>query len=191
MDYKENDNELIYLIREDNEEAFDMLFNKYKPLMIKFSNKYKYKYEMDDMLQECRLGFCKAIETYDETKSVLFSTYLYRCIEKSVLTYLKQMNCKNNKPLIDYVNIDSLPTKYIAYCKTPYDELEEKEYISFIRNFINGLEFDEAIVFELKLNGYSYQVIGDILDMSKKKVDNILAKTRRNFKKYVLNNEVM
>ena len=84
-----------------------------------------------------------------------------------------------------------MPTKYIAYCKTPYDELEEKEYISFIRNFINDLEFDEAIVFELKLNGYSYQVIGDILDMSKKKVDNILAKTRRNFKKYVLNNEVM
>ena len=133
MDYKENDNELIYLIREDNEEAFDMLFNKYKPLMIKFSNKYKYKYEMDDMLQECRLGFCKAIETYDETKSVLFSTYLYRCIEKNVLTYLKKMNCKNNKPLIDYVNIDSLPTKYIAYCKTPYDELEEKNYyISYI-----------------------------------------------------------
>ena len=52
MDYKENDNELIYLIKEDNEEAFDMLFNKYKPLMIKFSKKYKYKYEMDDMLQE-------------------------------------------------------------------------------------------------------------------------------------------
>ena len=49
MDYKENDNELIYLIKEDNEEAFHMLFNKYKPLMIKFSNKYKYKYEMDEM----------------------------------------------------------------------------------------------------------------------------------------------
>ena len=43
-------NELIYLIREDNEEAFDMLFNKYKPLMIKFSNKYKYKYEMEAKL---------------------------------------------------------------------------------------------------------------------------------------------
>lgn len=187
MDYKENDNELIYLIREDSEEAFDMLFNKYKPFMIKYSNKYKYKYEMDDMLQECRLGFYKAVINYDETKDAVFSTYLYIYIKKYLLDYLKKMS----KSLTNSVNIDDVPSKYIADYKTPYDETLEKEYVIFIKNFINQLDFTEAIVLELKLNGYSYKTIGDILELSKKKVDNILLKIRKNFKKYILNNELI
>lgn len=187
MDYKENDNELIYLIREDSEEAFNALFNKYRPLMIKFSNKYKYKYEMDDMLQECRLGFYKAVINYDETKDAGFSTYLHLYIKKYLMEYLRKMD----KPLTNTINIEDVPSKYVADYKTPYDEIMEKEYIIFIKNFINQLEFTEAIVLELKINGYSYKIIGDVLELSKKRVDNILLKIRKNFKKYILNNELM
>ena len=63
MDYKKlNDNELISLAREQNEDAINLLHQKYKPLITKKCSKY-YKYvsgkglELSDLIQECLVGF--------------------------------------------------------------------------------------------------------------------------------------
>ena len=71
--------------------------------------------------------------------------------------------------------------------KEPINELIEQEFFDSIIKFKNNLNFIESIVFDLKINGYSYNQISSILEIPEKKVDNILFKIRKNLKKYIFN----
>ena len=45
MDYKKyNDNELIYMVQENDESSTDILIRKYRPIIFKLSNEYYKKY---------------------------------------------------------------------------------------------------------------------------------------------------
>ena len=72
MQYREyNDYELLNYISENNEEANEILFEKYKPLIVNISNKL-YKYcknkglELNDLIQEGMLGLNLALKNYDQ-----------------------------------------------------------------------------------------------------------------------------
>ena len=75
MDYTLNDNEIIYLINEDNDYYRYVLFQKYKPIIISIVKDYYQKYnglsilEYDDLLQEGMIGFNNAINSYNSNNS--------------------------------------------------------------------------------------------------------------------------
>ena len=58
MKYKEqNDNELLYLVSENSEEAKEIIFKKYKPIIEMKANKLKdvaesCGYDINDLIQE-------------------------------------------------------------------------------------------------------------------------------------------
>ena len=70
MDYKQvNDYEVIYMIKENDEEARNLLIRKYKPIINKISNKYissvkPFGVEIDDLVQEGMIALNKAINTF-------------------------------------------------------------------------------------------------------------------------------
>ena len=61
------------------------------------------------------------------------------------------------------------------------EEFQEK-----IINFKNELNDTDAMIFELKLNSFSYREISILLDIDFKKVDNRLCLIRKKLKKYLL-----
>ena len=71
MNYKNyNDYELIYMVRE-NDVPFDLLFEKYMPILRKLSSVYymrysSYGYDYEDFLQEACIAFQRAINKYDD-----------------------------------------------------------------------------------------------------------------------------
>ena len=74
MEY--NDFELVSLIRENNEEAREILYNKYKPIIVKKSTDQIYKLgsygmEINDLIQEGYIGLDNAINL-DDDKEYLF-----------------------------------------------------------------------------------------------------------------------
>ena len=147
---------------------------KYQPLLYKEASQYvNNKIEYEDLIQEGMIGLIMAINGYDERKNVLFSTYAYLCIDKRIKNYIKKMNNKNNKMYLDN-NIECIDKK------EPINELIEQEFFDSIIKFKNNLNFIESIVFDLKINGYSYNQISSILEIPEKKVDNILFKIRKN-----------
>ena len=81
MEYKEyNDNELISYIAEGNEDANNLLIEKYKPLITKVATKMLpycegNGYDLNDLIQEGMIGLNHAIDKYHEQKDVLFYTY--------------------------------------------------------------------------------------------------------------------
>ena len=62
---KHNDYEIIFLIREGNDEALTLMFEKYTPLIYKKISKFNLGYEAEDMYQEGLLMLYKSIRFYD------------------------------------------------------------------------------------------------------------------------------
>ena len=186
MDY--NDYELIYMIRE-NEEAFDYLLEKYEPLLKRIASSFVLKYqnrniEYDDILQQCRITLFNAVKQYDIDKEVLFYSYLLSSINKSVLKYIRSNRYKNND--YKYKDIQDINSVDVSSGYDPLHNYIDYEYEQEIIAFKNSLNILEASVFELRYNGFSYKDIAILLDISIKKVDNILVKLRKKLEKYFL-----
>lgn len=174
-----NDYELIYMINE-NEESYEILYEKYKPLMKYLCKKYlntakKCGYEFEDLFQVASLGFMVAVNTYQINQNTLFFTYVKSCIEKRIYNELRDQNtykktCLNEAFSFD-VAIPGTDLNFFDLISDPhsldfldYVENEEKS-IKYI-NFKNSLSFETALVLELKLSGFSPLEMSKILDIN-------------------------
>ena len=68
---KLNDYELVELAHEDNEEAINLLYEKYRPLIIKKSKEAiiladHHGIEINDIIQECYIAFDEAIKNFNQ-----------------------------------------------------------------------------------------------------------------------------
>ena len=98
-----DDYELLYLISEENEDAKDIFYEKYKPLVEikakKYYNQNGYNgYELNDLIQEGMIGLANAINDYSEDKNVKFSTFANICIDRQLLSFIR--NTSRNKHLV-------------------------------------------------------------------------------------------
>ena len=114
MDYKElNDNELIYLCHENNEEAINLVINKYKNCIITILKEYLKEYniigiEISDLYQEGLIGLLHAIETFDKDKEVLFYTYACTCIRTNIISAIRLTFRQKNRILNNSYSLDKL-----------------------------------------------------------------------------------
>jgi len=194
---KYNDYELLNYISESNEEANNILFKKYEPL-IKSLAKKMLNYmqnsglELNDVIQEGMLGLSNAIEHFKECKEILFYTYAKTCIERKMIDLVISSRRLKHRPLNDSIPI-STPSedgeKSIEYLikdntnepeKLLLNEEYEKELHEIAKKSLTNMEYQ---VFELKLNGFSYKEIAEILDMNSKSIDNALRRIRIKMKK--------
>lgn len=190
--YRElDDNELIYMIN-DNQDNCELIFEKYKPLIISICKKYSNKgkeigYELDDLIQVANIGILDAINTYRDTKNVLFYTYLVHCVKNKLNNELRN-NFTNKKlclnesfsydaivPGTNLTYLDIIPDYKIL---NPFDSLllqeKENQYISFI----NSLPFEVAVAYELKNSGLTLDEISIFLELDKKSISKYLKLAR-------------
>ena len=82
MDYKDiNDYEILYMINEDKDGSYDILYRKYLPIIKSIASKYvllvsQVGGEYQDLIQEGFLGLNNAIVSYYDSMNTLF---LYLC----------------------------------------------------------------------------------------------------------------
>lgn len=201
--YKDlNDYEIMYLI-EENENARDLLFEKYRPVVIKIASHYKEQakicgLEMEDLIQEGYLGLYGAIKNYNSNNNTLFYTYAYVSIRSKILNSITSRSndkhkCLNQslslfQPLIcmkDNILMDFIEDKNEL---SPDFKVEEKQFENLIEDFLFSLEFPESLVFELKMNGFKNKDISELLDIPSKNVCNILFRTRKQLKECLKQN---
>ena len=105
MKYKQNDYELLYLVEEENEDAKELLYEKYQSILkglaksMYDSCKQWNGVEYQDFYQEACYGFEKAIATFDESKNILFYTYATSCIRNQLSFYRRSLTRKKDTPL--------------------------------------------------------------------------------------------
>lgn len=200
MKYEIDDQETIMLIRENNVEAKDIIFEKYKYIIDILINKYKrsayvLKIDQNDLYQEAMLGFADAINTYQDDKEAKLATFITLCVERKIQNAIKKANTKKNKmfvssisleqqaddafnPLIDLISDgeDSDPLIKLTN-KEDYQELVDK-----IKGILSASEYE---VYSLMINGISYIDIANLLGKTPKQIDNAIQRIRLKIKKII------
>ncbi len=200
MDYKElNDNELVYLCAEHNEEANNLLVNKYKNCIIQIIKDYMKEYnvlgiEINDLYQEGLIGLLHAISTFDPKRDVLFYTYANACIKTSIFSAIRKTFGKKTRILNNSYSLDKLynngeTTLYEMFKDESFEpnklllnEEEEKELVNTIRS---KLSKNELNIFNLKLSGLSNTEISKLIDKDKKYVENTIFRISKKYKELI------
>ena len=199
MNYRDyNDYELLSYISEKNEEASEVLFEKYRPLILATANRMlgyckNTGLELNDLIQEGMLGLNLAMNSFDEEKDTSFYTYAKMCIERKIISQVVASRRLKHKVLNDSLsleNTDENNTDYV-YDKSLTDNSYNPEEILFngenekdlVKEVSDILTDFVAQVFELKINGFDYKEIAEILDKDIKAIDNALQRIKVKIKK--------
>lgn len=187
----DNDYELLYLVGESNEDANEAIIRKYSPAIDYIVRKYGPLVEgkgidNNDLYQEGLIGLDSAIRNYQDHKDIKFSTFAFTCIKRRVFSAIKKANRKKNSVLnesysIDYTNDDdkSLESVIKANDSGIEDLLVSKEQETLYNEKVNKeLTKFEKQVYDLRINGFSYEQIANTLGKTVKSIDSSLCRIR-------------
>ena len=191
-----NDYELVSQAQELNEDAINILNEKYRPLIQKKCRKY-IKYlknnglELEDLYQEGNLAFNDAITNFNELDDVSFYTFQNLCIDRKLVSELVKHNREKNKilneavPLEIYEKGKEVNLEDLIQDNKPNPELgivQEEDLNLLIDNVLSELTDLEEFVFKLKIEGFNYKEISDILDKDEKSIDNAIQRIKQKMK---------
>ena len=194
MEYLDNDYELVYMISEQDDDALKLLFDKYDDVLKLWSNYYHKKYKkfnipVDELIQEGKIGLYYAIRNFNEEKDIKFYTFALLCIKRNMMSCIIKWTRNKNLMYTNTFSYDETLLDDTSYEFSPEIIIRNFEYEKYIIDFKNSLDFLDANIFELRYNSFSYKDIAELLDISKKKVDNTLIKIREKLKKYMLDSD--
>lgn len=194
-----NDYELLYLVSENNEEVYNSIYAKYKPLIHKMAKTLCENYksalvEYDDLFQEGMYGLNNAIKNFNGKSGSLFYTLAKLCISREMNGYITKMLRGKNIILSSAVSFDTPITNGFVVEDTLYshdDSVEFKFESIEMEKYMLDLKYelkDEYMpVYELKLNGFSNAAIANLLDLRYKDVDNYLRSIKKTLRRKIIN----
>ena len=182
-----SDDEIIYMIKED-EDYYDMMFQKYKPLALSICKKYlknakKIGYEIEDLMQIANMGIVDAIRNYRTQGNTSFYTFLLTCVKNRLNTEIRNQQTNKKKVLNEAISYDknitgtdislleTLPDKMFL---NPFDSLLISEQEIANIHFLNSLPFEVALVYELRRCGFPLKEIEVLLEIDRKSINQYL-----------------
>ena len=191
-----NDYELLYLVGENNEEVYNSIYVKYKPLIHRMAKTLCENYksalvEYDDLFQEGMYGLNNAIKSFNGKSGSLFYTLAKLCISREMNGYVAKMLRGKNMILSSAVSFDTPISKngfVVEDTLYSHDDSVELQFESIeMEKYILDLKYelkDEYMpVYELKLNGFSNAAIATLLDLRYKDVDNYLRSIKKTLRR--------
>ena len=184
-----NDYELVSLAREGNEDAINIIYQKYKPLIINKSKDAIYVashhgLEISDIMQEGYMALEEAIQNFSENDNASFYTFAMLCIDRNIINFVrKNTKCRdkilNDAGCIDdYVVKDMSNESNLEYSFI-YKDTEEK-IIDKVRNSFT--DFEDK-VFNYKMDGYSFEEIANTLNKDLKSIYNTFQRVKSKIRK--------
>ena len=186
---------LIQRAQAQDYDAMDALMQRYKGIVRKRARSlFIIGGDQDDLMQEGMIGLFKAIQDYDKSKEAVFSTFAELCISRQLYSAVKSSNRKKNIPLNTYVSIYSpvyseqgeetegsfmVDHSLEAAELSPEEILIDRENVCSLRCKIEEcLSAMEKQVFDLYMEGMTYQEIARHLDKEPKSIDNALQRIK-------------
>ena len=163
-----NDYELLYLIHGENDQiALNYMFNKYEGLIWKYIHLLQIeKKEHDDFLQEGRLMFYKAIQTFNAERGKTFTRYFELILKRHFIQLKKRVP---KYVFDDYI----LNTHQPYYLEENYDD-----FLSLCSAF-------EKRIFQLYfIENKTVSAIEKIEKRSGKQIYNAIYRLKEKYKKY-------
>lgn len=188
-----DENLLQEIVKNHNNVAFDCLIDRYKEMVsIKANKFFMIGSEKEDMLQEGYMGLYKAVKSFDQEKQNSFKTFAGLCIERQMITAVKNSNRQKHIPLNSSLSLNSEAyeenddTEIIEILDTrktgedPLDIITKKEYFSIVETAINDSlsDFEKKVLTHYK-NGETYAEIATKLESKVKSVDTAIQRIRK------------
>ena len=126
------------------------------------------------------------MNSYKNSKDILFYTYVINCIKNKLITELKKHSTNKKKVLNDsisyekeYDGINLVEFIRDKNALDPLDCLEQEEMKEKYYRFIHSLPFDVALVFEMKSEGFTNQEISKFLKIDQDSIRRSMQFARR------------
>lgn len=192
---KLSDSELLYLASEYNEDAINVLFEKYKYIVDITVNKYirtaySLNLDYDELYQEAMVGYSNAIRLYNDDKNIQLRTFISVCIERRLQNYIRNNSTNKMKKLKDAYSFDTEIGEDLVLADVVGDNKKNPEFIkeqdeslkelkSIVDTRLSSLEHQ---VFDLLINDFTSEDIAKILKTSTKNIYNITYRIRTKLK---------
>ena len=186
------DEKLIENIKNDDCIALNCLMKRYNDVVNMKANKFfMVGAEKDDIVQEGMIGLYKAVKAFDTTKQNSFKTFANMCIERQLITAVKNSNRQKHIPLNSSVSlnaaayddnedVDKIDVLDIKTLDDPSEIIAEREYFESMENKIKEAlsEFELQVLHEYE-KGKSYADIAIKLNAKVKSVDTAIQRIRK------------
>ena len=185
------DEALLARIRQGDEEAERLLYERYKQLVRSRAHSYfLIGADHEDLVQEGMLGLYKAVCEYDDSKAASFKSFAELCVTRQMLSAIKHATRKKHSPLNNYVSLNRsetpdgdltlLDTVHSLTVADPEDVVIGREdFEQLLQHLANVLSPMEQRVLNLYLCGYSYPQIAARLEKPSKSIDNAMQRVKR------------
>lgn len=182
------DEALALKAKAGDEEALEILLERYKPLVRKLAGKYFIRgADRDDVIQEAMIGLFKAARSYDPESGFRFAALAAISSERSIIDAVRKAETKKNSLLNDSLPLEefALSSEEAAGVSSDLDisgKQVSDEYL--VQGLLEILSAQELTIMRLRVKGLSYKDIAGQLQISTKSVDNTLQRIRAKLKDY-------
>lgn len=191
------DNEAIMLIAERDEDAKNLLYEKYNYIIDLVLKKYEsaikiLQIDRKEIHSEALYGFSDALNCYNPDKDASLATFITLCIERRVMKIIKKFNTNQIKFDKEFYSLDYTYDEFGMTLvdmisdkqkNDPLVNLSDEENIKEIIDNINkSLSEFEQEVFKYMLQGLKYNDIAKILDKEPKQIDNTIQRVKNKAK---------
>ena len=198
-----SDEELVKIMKADirSQDAFNELVGRYSPYI-----NYKARFyfiagsQREDLIQEARIALFNAVHAYNEEKETSFYTFATLCINRHIITCVRNANTLKQTILTNYYEFDTT-TSSVCYDDIalqigdsstyglPERSLLVNEVSEELRYVINNLLSEkEKIVINAYSEGKTYNEISIEQHLQLKEIDNALQRAKKKIKDYFESN---
>ena len=176
---KHNDFEILHEIREGNNEALGLMFEKYRNLIAKKIHHFNLTYDFDDMMQEGYMILLKSIRTYNMAEAKTFTKYFEMNLTRKFITTVtkrvrrSEIFHQNKMYIHEHAQVSTM--------KSVYYEI----YLEEISKILTKKEF---VVYTLReLKNYSIDYIEQRHNLTSKTIYNSLHRAKAKIKAHFHN----
>ena len=194
MEFSEE--QLVSMVNENNEDAKDLLFEKYNYIIDIIMSKYKksiYALGLDfyEVKQDAMVAFTDALVKYSSGRESSLPTFISLVVERKIQNCIRHADTTKSKmqnetySLEHEYNIFKRPLAEILGDNSadPLIRLENDENFIELKNKINdNLSPFEKDVYNLIISDFNYLDIAQILDKEPKQIDNTIQRIRNKIK---------
>ena len=147
-------------------DPFDELLHRYRGLLFTLCSRYKHRgLEVNDLIQETTIALWRNSERLLTLGSVQQAALVWKMSRNAVIDALRRIE-----------DMDELPEAYD-------EQAEDRSLIQELHEEINRMEEPDRTILNMQLEGYSYEEIGQALEMTEKNVSVRLVRAKEKLRK--------
>lgn len=173
--------ELILRVRDNDQDAFALLLEQYRPLIESsvyiFSSDPSFSLYKDDLLQEASVGFYNSILAYDlDQTGVEFGLFAKICIRNALVSQLRALKKCSTASMEDITEISATTLDIEDPLVRILEQERLKSLYTAIRKSLSDLEYK---IWQMHTAGWSASEMAQSLGTNEKSINNAVYRVRK------------